>query len=215
MFRHVVRNTYPTRVDEPKVRGSLERLIRPVRAFGAECKAFAAGPFSCAQAQAQALGPRCASPGAGARTPVVLYWFMLRSFLLGLLLFAFAASLPAEEVSREDALAIRAVIAEQLDAFAHDDARRAFSLATTGIRLQFGTPEVFMNMVRTDYPVVYRPKTVQFEGPVIVDGELIQPVKMTDAEGRAWIALYPMQREPDGGWRISGCQLARLPGRVV
>lgn len=138
---------------------------------------------------------------------------MLRSLLPGLSLFAFAASLPAEEVSREDALAIRAVIAEQLDAFAKDDAPRAFLLATAGIRARFGTPEVFIDMVRTDYPVVYRPKSVQFEEPVIIDGEFIQPVKMTDAEGRAWIALYPMQREADGGWRINGCQLARLPGR--
>jgi hypothetical protein len=85
-------------------------------------------------------------------------------------------------------------------------------LATTGIRAQFGTSEAFMNMVRSAYPVVYRRKTVQFEQPVVVEGEVIQPVRMTDAEGRAWIALYPMQREADGGWRINGCQLARLPG---
>ena len=139
--------------------------------------------------------------------------YMLRSVLPGLLLFAFAVSLPAEEVSREDALAIHAVIAEQLDAFAKDDAPRAFSLATAGIRARFGTPEVFMDMVRTAYAVVYRPKTVQFEKPEIVDGELIQPVKMTDAEGHAWIALYPVQRQSDGAWRINGCQIARLPGR--
>jgi hypothetical protein len=140
---------------------------------------------------------------------------MLRSLLLGLFLSGVAASLPAADVSREDALAIRAVIAEQLDALAHDDARHAFSLATAGIRAQFGTPEVFIHMVRTAYPVVYRPKTVQFEEPAIVDGEFIQPVKMTDAEGRAWIALYPMQRQADGRWRINGCQLTRLPGREV
>ena len=70
-------------------------------------------------------------------------------------------------------------------------------------------------MVRTAYPVVYRPHSVQFEKPVVVEGEVIQPVRMTDAEGRAWIALYPMQRQADGGWRINGCQLARLAGREV
>ena len=140
---------------------------------------------------------------------------MLRSLLLGVFLFGVSISSPAAEVSSEDALAIRAVIAEQLDAFARDDAPRAFSLATAGIRERFGTPEVFIDMVRTAYPVVYRPKAVQFEKPEIVDGELIQPVKMTDAEGRAWIALYPMERQADGGWRINGCQLARLPGREV
>jgi len=37
----------------------------------------------------------------------------------------------------------------------------------------------------------------------------------TDAEGNAWIALYPMQRQADGVWRINGCQLARLQGQRV
>ena len=41
-FRHVVRNIYPTRLDEPRVRENLERLIRAARAFGEECKTFAA-----------------------------------------------------------------------------------------------------------------------------------------------------------------------------
>lgn len=41
-FRHVVRNIYPTRLDAPRVRENLERLIRAARAFGAECDAFAA-----------------------------------------------------------------------------------------------------------------------------------------------------------------------------
>ena len=140
---------------------------------------------------------------------------MIRSFLLALFLVGASASLPAAEVSREDALAIRAVIAEQLDAFTHDDAPRAFSQATPGIRAQFGSPEVFINMVRTAYPVVYRPKTVQFEKSVLIEGQVIQPVKMTDAEGHMWVALYPMQRQADGGWRINGCQLARLAGREV
>jgi hypothetical protein len=41
-FRHVVRNIYPTRLDESRVRENLERLIRSARAFAAQCKAFAA-----------------------------------------------------------------------------------------------------------------------------------------------------------------------------
>jgi hypothetical protein len=140
---------------------------------------------------------------------------MLRAFALALLLVGLTAPSPAAEVSREDAAAIRAVVAEQLEAFARDDARHAFSLATTGIRERFGTPEVFIHMVRTGYPVVYRPKSVQFEPPAVVDGEVIQPVRMTDVEGAAWIALYPMQRQADGVWRINGCQLARLRAQSV
>lgn len=41
-FRHVVRNIYPTRLDETKVRERLAQLIRAARAFGEECKTFAA-----------------------------------------------------------------------------------------------------------------------------------------------------------------------------
>lgn len=41
-FRHVVRNIYPTRLDEARVRENLERLIRAARAFGAACEGFAA-----------------------------------------------------------------------------------------------------------------------------------------------------------------------------
>lgn len=137
---------------------------------------------------------------------------MTRMFLLALCLVGASAALPAAEVVPSDALAIRAVITEQLDAFQRDDAPRALALATTSIRAQFVTPERFINMVRTSYPVVYRPKSVLFEKPVVVEGEVIQPVRMTDAEGRAWVALYPMQRQADGAWRINGCQLARAPG---
>ena len=40
-FRHVVRNIYPTRLDEARVRENLERLIRTARAFGEACERFA------------------------------------------------------------------------------------------------------------------------------------------------------------------------------
>jgi hypothetical protein len=136
---------------------------------------------------------------------------MVRSLLFALLLFAAAPSSAAAEISKEDAAAIRAVISEQLEAFAHDDGPRAFSLATAGIRAQFGTPEIFMEMVKSEYPVVYRPKSVQFDPPETIEGEVVQAVRMTDAGGRAWMAIYPMRRE-GGRWRTNGCLLQRLPG---
>ena len=134
---------------------------------------------------------------------------MSRAFLCALALFAATAS--AAEVSKEDAAAIRKVISEQIDAFARDDGPRAFSLATAGIQAQFGTPEIFMDMVRSQYAVVYRPKSVQFQALEIVDGEVVQPVRMTDASGQVWLAIYPMLRE-GGVWRTNGCLLHRLPG---
>ena len=118
-------------------------------------------------------------------------------------------------VSPSDTRAVREVIEAQLDAFRKDDAARAFSLATPGIRERFGSAGDFLDMVRNSYAVVYRPKSVLFEAPVLIDGEVVQPVRMTDAEGRGWIALYPMQRQPDGSWRTNGCQLGRLAGQQI
>jgi len=132
---------------------------------------------------------------------------------LGALLLALAPHFaPAQDVVPPgDARAVRAVIEAQLDAFRHDDAARAFALATPGIRATFGDAETFMHMVRQSYAVVYRPSSVAFEAPVAAEGGVLQPVRFTDAEGRLWLAVYPMQRQSDGGWLTNGCQLARLP----
>lgn len=128
-------------------------------------------------------------------------------FLL-LVVAAFAAQ---AQVKAADAAAVRKVIEAQIDAFRKDDAERAFSYATPEIRLTFGTPQNFMEMVRSSYAVVYRPRSVAFDAPVYAgDDDLVQPVRLTDADGRAWLALYPMQRGSDGVWRTNGCQLRRL-----
>ena len=139
----------------------------------------------------------------------------LRALLLALVpLFALIPNVVSAQdgVPTADAEAVRAVIEAQLDAFRHDDAARAFTLATPGIRETFGSAENFLAMVRDSYAVIYRPKSVIFEPPHLIDGRLFQPVRLTDAEGRAWIAIYSMQRQPDGNWRTNGCQLARLAG---
>jgi hypothetical protein len=135
--------------------------------------------------------------------------------LWGALLLALAPFLAWAQpyLSGPDAAAVREVIEAQLDAFKRDDAQRAFSYAAPGIRQMFGTAENFVQMVRTSYPVVYRPRTVQFERFEVVDDEVFQPVRLTDAQGQAWLALYAMERQPDGTWRINGCQLARLGER--
>ena len=117
----------------------------------------------------------------------------------------------AQAVSADDAAAVRKVIEAQLDAFRKDDGPRAFSYATAEIRLTFGSAENFMEMVRSEYAVVYRPRSVAFDAPVWAGpDDLVQPVRLTDGEGRAWVALYPMLRGSDGVWRTNGCQLRRV-----
>jgi hypothetical protein len=112
-----------------------------------------------------------------------------------------------------DAVEIRAVIEAQLAAFEADDAAKAFSFASPAIQRMFGTPEDFLMMVRTAYPVVYRPAAILFRPLRAVDGEPIQVVQMADADGRVWLAVYKMQKQADGSWRIDGCVLQTADSR--
>ena len=135
----------------------------------------------------------------------------MRRTLCILLLALAPLAAQAQAVSPADAAAVRKVIEAQLDAFRKDDAKRAFSYATSGIRATFGTAENFMEMVRTQYAVVYRPRSVVFQAPTPAGAnDIVQAVRMIDGESRAWIAIYPMQRGADGVWRTNGCQLRRL-----
>lgn len=132
------------------------------------------------------------------------------SWLLGLVLLAW---LPAH--AADDAQEVRTVIEAQLEAFAADDAARAFSFASPNIQRMFGTPEDFLMMVRTGYPVVYRPNSVLFRPLQVVAGEPFQAVQMSDAAGRVWVAVYKMQKQTYGSWRIDGCVLRHVDSRSI
>jgi hypothetical protein len=177
--------------------------MKPLLARCAECNAPLGRGRFCPKCGAKVPAPKLA--GRDAYTRGVRRFF----FALLLALAPFAAC--AQAVAPPDARAVREVIEAQIDAFRHDDAERAFSYATRGIRETFGSAENFMEMVRTHYGAVYRPRAVAFDAPVSYgDRDLVQPVRLTDASGRNWLALYPMQRGPDGVWRTNGCQLRRI-----
>ncbi|HZV92233.1 MAG TPA: DUF4864 domain-containing protein [Caldimonas sp.] len=131
---------------------------------------------------------------------------------------AAATGLPcvaADLVSAEDGRAIRAVVEGQLAALAADDAKRAFAYAAPAIRQMLGTPERFMAMVRQSYPAVYRPVSTIFLQALREQGQHFQGVQITDADGRLWLATYRLEHEPDGNWRISGCELRRSDAKMT
>ena len=145
----------------------------------------------------------------------------MRTLLSGLALLlslfgpAFIPSAGAAAVTSKDAQAVQLVVRAQLDAFAADDAERAFSYAAPTIQGMFGTPGQFIEMVRTTYPVVYRPQSVTFLKPTLEANEVIQPVHMTDGRGGAWMAVYRVQRQADKSWRIAGCVLVAERGQAI
>jgi hypothetical protein len=125
---------------------------------------------------------------------------------------AFAESADVSEADRE---AIRAVVEDQLAAFQADDAIRAFSHASPMIRRMFGTPSNFIRMVATGYPPVYRPQAVEFQDIVSVDGTPTQRVFLIGPDGRSVIALYAMELQAGGVWKINGCFLVKAEDSMV
>lgn len=141
---------------------------------------------------------------------------MLRVFFFSLaVLLPLGAPAAAENgVSAADMAEIRGVIHRQIDAFRRDDAPGAFALVSPGVQQAFGTPERFLDTVRVSYRAVYRPSTVSFLELVVMGGDVVQPVQVTDRTGAVWVAYYAMQRQRDGSWRTNGCHLVQ-PSRSI
>jgi hypothetical protein len=138
---------------------------------------------------------------------------MLRG-LIAILLIAFAAlAVRAEMPAPADAQEFRRIISEQLEAFRADDGARAYSFAAPEIKRLFPSVDIFMSMVRNGYRPVYRSSEVEF-GEIITDplGRPAQRVGLTGPDGKRYEALYSMERQPDGSWRIIGCTLLEVPG---
>ena len=70
-----------------------------------------------------------------------------------------------------------------------------------------------MSMVRNGYPPVYRNKNYSF-GETGVDsaGRPYQKVQILGNDGALYDAIYFMEQEPDGSWKISGCVVAKAKG---
>jgi len=129
---------------------------------------------------------------------------------LVLLIFLEGYAQRLQDVPPQDRAAIQAIISAQIEAFKKDDAVRAFSFASPGIRQVFQTPERFIEMVRTGYAQIYRPLRVEF-GPATRSLGALQQVRqvvnLVGMDGRKAVAYYLMERQPDGSWKIGGVQL--------
>jgi len=104
--------------------------------------------------------------------------------------------------------AIKAIISEQLEALRTGDGSKAFTYAAPGIRQQFGTPDNFLFMVRTAYGALIAARYSEFLEGAVIEGRVIQPLRLIGADNTVRVALYTMERQPDGGWKIAGCVLA-------
>jgi len=138
---------------------------------------------------------------------------MLRSVLMIALLAFMSVAAFAQSVSETEKTEFQRIIAAQISAFRADDGPTAYSYAAPVIRNIFPTPEIFMSMVKRGYPQVYRPQSFNFTEALIDPlGRPAQKMLVVGPDGKTYEALYSMEKQPDGTWRISGCTLLEIPG---
>jgi hypothetical protein len=109
----------------------------------------------------------------------------------------------------DDISAAQEVIRSQEQAFSRDDANAAYSYAAPAIREIFPEARIFMLMVQHSYQPVYRHKSFEFGEARAEDGRIAQRVRIIDADGRPWDALYTLERQSDGSFKIIGCMLLK------
>jgi Domain of unknown function (DUF4864) len=135
-----------------------------------------------------------------------------RFFLIALI--SLNLSVAARAASDQDE--IKTVIESQLNAFAIDDFPKALTYAAPIVKQIFQTPEQFMTMVKKGYQPVYRNSNRIF-GELFQDG-LGRPamrVVLTGADGKRYEALYAMEKQADGSWKIAGCTILAIQAQEV
>jgi Domain of unknown function (DUF4864) len=128
---------------------------------------------------------------------------------LSALLFAFLVALGSPAVAGDDVAAAQAIIRSQVDAFSRDDAAAAYAYAAPGIREMFPQADAFLDMVQRSYAPVYRHKSFEFGEGRAADGKIALRAHIVDAEGVPWEALYTLEQQSDGSFKISGCMLIK------
>jgi Domain of unknown function (DUF4864) len=138
------------------------------------------------------------------RLPILM---LLASFAVFVALDANLASADAAGLRAADWKAIKQVIADQRAALVRGDRSKAFAYATPALRAQFGDADTFMAMVRLSYPALLTARYTEFLDGAIVDELVVQPLRLIDADNSVRLALYTLEKQPNGSWRISGCRI--------
>lgn len=138
---------------------------------------------------------------------------MLRSVLAVVLWALMSMGCFAQTIGETEKSEFQRIIAAQISAFRADDGPTAYNYAAPVVRNIFPTPEIFMSMVKRGYPQVYRPQSFNFTEALIDPlGRPAQKMLVVGPDGKTYEALYSMEKQPDGTWRISGCTLLEIPG---
>ncbi|MEP7328784.1 MAG: DUF4864 domain-containing protein [Betaproteobacteria bacterium] len=120
-----------------------------------------------------------------------------------------AAPLPgATTLAPAEWKAIEQTIDQQRAALKSGDGAKALAFATAAIRNQFGTPDNFLRMVRGSYGAILTARATNYLEGAVIEGAVIQPLRLILPDNTVLVALYQMEMQKDGRWKIAGCVLA-------
>ena len=117
----------------------------------------------------------------------------------------------------DDAATARLIIERQINAFLADDMATAYSFDAPSIKRMYPDESRFFEMVRRGYQPVYRPGNFAFGRVKIApDGSgLVQEVLIQGPDGQDWTALYSLERQPDGSFKINGVQMIKAAAPIT
>ena len=129
---------------------------------------------------------------------------LIRAFLLAMPLILSTVALAGDA----EVKAAQGTIEAQLKAFQADDGELAYSYAAPNIKRIFPSVEVFMGMVESGYQPVRNPRNFSF-GKVqeMSATSIVQQVMILGSDGKDYEAVYTLELQPDGTYRITGVSL--------
>lgn len=135
----------------------------------------------------------------------------MRHIMFSALLAGTLAISGLPSVAQDAAREAQTIITSQIEAFLSDDTARAYSFAAPIIKQLYPDPERFMQMVRQGYSPVYRPGNVAFgRSQESGDGaRVLQEVLLTGPGGEDWTALYTLERQADGSYKIAAVRIVK------
>jgi hypothetical protein len=104
--------------------------------------------------------------------------------------------------------AAQSSIEAQIRAFLADENEIAYSYAAPNIRRIFPTVDQFMSMVKNGYQPVWKPQSFAFgDAMEMSPTAIIQKVLVTGPDGKNYEAVYTLEMQEDGTFRITGVSL--------
>lgn len=104
--------------------------------------------------------------------------------------------------------AAQQVIERQFQAFRANRDAEAYSYASPMLRQKFPSAEIFMSMVRNQYPMVHHPEQFEFSSAnELPSGQIQQDVMIVGQDGKDYVATYTLQQQADGSWLINSVTL--------